>query len=84
VVVAENKEHPAPEIRDRVELSESFERSKGVQVIQTAGLADGYVPPSASLAPPPAVSTPPAASQTPPPGNATSGSGSVSGNGGQP
>ncbi len=27
-------------------------RRSGVQVIRTSGLADGYVPPSASLAPP--------------------------------
>jgi hypothetical protein len=83
VLMTENKEHPAPESRDRVELGES-QRGKGVQVIQTAGLADGYVPPSASLAPPPAAPMPPAASQTPPAGNAASQGTGGGGNGSQP
>ncbi len=49
--MAENKEHPARGNQDKIELGEG-QRGKGVQVIQTAGLPEGYVPPSASLAPP--------------------------------
>ncbi len=49
--MSENKEHPARGRQDKVDLSEG-QRGKGVQVIQTAGLPQGYTPPSASLAPP--------------------------------
>ena len=81
LVVTENKEHAAPGSRDTIELGET--RSKGVQVIQTAGLPEGYVPPSAALVTPVA----PAAvgAPTTPPGNGTGSSasgGATSGGGG--
>lgn len=88
-VVTENKDHPAPGGRDTIEFSE---RSKGVQVIQTAGLPEGYVPPSAALVTPVAQS---AVAPATPPGNGTGSSagsgatgngagGGVGGNVGQP
>jgi hypothetical protein len=67
VLMTEKEERPAPTSGDRIEFSE---RSKGVQIIQTAGLPDGWVPPSASLNAPtkspaqPAVPTTPANART--------------------
>jgi len=84
-LMTENKEHPAGGRQDRVEFSE-HERSKGVQVIQTAGFPDGYTPPSASLTPPPPVASvapdPAVAVAVPPADNVTNeGSGSGAGAG---
>ncbi len=50
--MAENRGRPS-DYETKVDLSEGGQR-KGVQVVQTNGLPDGYVPPSASLTPPPA------------------------------
>jgi len=59
--VTENKEPSTAGRQDQVELSE-FEHSRGVQIIQTAGFPDGYIPPSASLTPPAAAEPDPVAS----------------------
>ncbi len=66
--MAENRGRPSG-YETKVDLSEA-QRKGGVQVVQTNGLPEGYVPPSASLTPPP---TPP------PPSSGDAGAGGGSG-----
>lgn len=56
--MAEDNTRPASSGRETTAITGSGEFRKGAQVVETTGMPEGYVPPSASLPPPPSAPPP--------------------------